>query len=128
MLKIELVLRMKILKAHFLKKMLSFKINLSIIYLSWSTVISLRANRCKIGKTKAPVLPEPVVAQAQISLPCRATGIQADWIGVGAFQELFPSPFSNFLSKLNSENVSSIFLFEGLLHSSKKSSSSVFLG
>lgn len=37
-----------------------------------------------MGKTKAAVFPVPVAAQAQMSFPASATGMQAAWIGVGS--------------------------------------------
>ena len=39
--------------------------------------------RCRIGRTKAAVLPLPVIAEARISRPASAGGRAAVWIGVG---------------------------------------------
>ena len=79
-----------------------------------------------MGSTKAPVFPDPVVAQAQISRPASATGIAPCWIGVGEFHPLLPSARKIFLSKSNSANVSCGLSLSGRDHSSKKSSSPVF--
>lgn len=38
-------------------------------------LLSLWMRRSRMGKTKAAVLPEPVVALAHTSLPCRAIGM-----------------------------------------------------
>ena len=43
----------------------------------------LRIRRCRIGSTKAAVLPLPVTAQASTSRPAIAGGIDCSWIGVG---------------------------------------------
>ena len=40
-------------------------------------------NSCKMGRTNAAVLPEPVRADAQTSFPRRMAGIAAAWMGVG---------------------------------------------
>ena len=38
---------------------------------------------CRIGRTKAAVLPVPVCAQPTTSRPARTRGIACSWIGVG---------------------------------------------
>ena len=51
------------------------------------------------------ILPEPVTAQAQRSLPFRATGIQADCIGVGCTKFIELNAFTRGLDKFMSANV-----------------------
>ncbi len=46
--------------------------------------VSMR--RCRIGSRKAPVLPEPVAAEASRSRPSSTAGITRCWTGVGCCQ------------------------------------------
>ena len=39
--------------------------------------------RCKIGRTKAAVLPVPVWARPRMSRPSKAAGMAFSWMGVG---------------------------------------------
>ena len=42
----------------------------------------------------AAVLPDPVAAQAQMSLPASATGMVADWTGVGSAKPMAVMPLT----------------------------------
>ncbi|OGL05659.1 MAG: hypothetical protein A3I03_12270 [Candidatus Rokubacteria bacterium RIFCSPLOWO2_02_FULL_68_19] len=52
----------------------------------------LGMRRCRMGSTKAAVLPLPVMAQASTSRPSMAGGIASCWIGVGRVKPISLTP------------------------------------
>src|SRR5262245_50657746 len=68
-----------------------------------------------MGRTKAAVLPLPVIAQARTSRPSRAGGIASFWIGVGSVNPIRAMPRSRSGWRSNEVNDMSIAFFEAQL-------------